>query len=77
MDPDLVRMRKALEAFDTKLSALEKTLDEADNKVFAAFCSQIGIQSIRDYEDVQLKLAREETEAMEKFTTQKARLVTQ
>jgi structural maintenance of chromosome 1 len=77
MNPDLTRTRKTLEVNDVKLSALEKTLDEADNKVFASFCSQVGIQSIRDYEDVQLKMAREETEAMEKFITQKARLATQ
>ena len=77
MSPDLAKLRKALDITDAKLSALETTLDDADNKVFASFCAQIGIESIRDYEDVQLRMAREETEAMEKFTTQRARLATQ
>jgi len=73
MAPELDRKQKTLEATDQKLSELEEMLDEADREVFGAFCAEIRVESIREYEDVQLRMAREETEAMEKYATQKAR----
>ena len=74
MAPERAAKRAAVENADVKLAGLEQTLNEADDEVFAAFCQRIEVDSIRDYEDVQLRMAREENEALEKFTAQKARI---
>lgn len=49
-------------------------MDAADDGVFAQFVRKIGVDTIRDYENVQLKMAREENEAMAKYTAQQARI---
>jgi structural maintenance of chromosome 1 len=46
----------------------------AEDQVFGAFCREIGVANIRDYEARQLKLAQEESEARLRFETQIARL---
>lgn len=74
MSPDRRTKRAALRQVEEQLNGLEDALNNADDAVFADFCSRIGVDSIRDYEDVQLKMAREESEALEKFTAQKARI---
>lgn len=50
------------------MAALKETIDAADDAVFSAFCKKIGVKHIREYEDVQLKVAREENEAIERWT---------
>jgi structural maintenance of chromosome 1 len=81
IDKDLKKMapeRKAKQAavknIEDQLAGLEQILNDADDEVFAEFCESIEVDSIRDYEDVQLRMAREEDAALEKFTTQKARI---
>ena len=49
-------------------------MDKADNDVFSAFCRKIGIASIREYEDRQLKVAQEESDARLAFDKQVTRL---
>lgn len=49
-------------------------MDAAEDQVFGAFCREIGVANIRDYEARQLKLAQEESEARLRFETQIARL---
>ncbi|KAL7424073.1 Structural maintenance of chromosomes protein 1 [Cryptotrichosporon argae] len=80
-DVDLTRLRperdaraQALEDAKAQVEQLDATVDKADDGVFQAFCQRIGVDSIREYEDVQLKLAREETEAMTEFNAQHARV---
>jgi structural maintenance of chromosome 1 len=49
-------------------------VDAAEDDVYGAFCREIGVANIREYEARQLKLAQEETEARLRFETQIARL---
>ena len=49
-------------------------MDAAEDQVYGAFCREIGVANIRDYEARQLKLAQEESEARLRFETQIARL---
>jgi structural maintenance of chromosome 1 len=53
---------------------LASVVDAAEDQVFGAFCREIGVANIRDYEARQLKLAQEESEARLRFETQIARL---
>lgn len=49
-------------------------IEQADDEVFSAFCQRIGVSNIREYEDVQLRIAKEANEAMESFAAQQARV---
>jgi structural maintenance of chromosome 1 len=56
---------------------LQSAIDLAEDGVFATFCSQIGVENIREYEERQLKVAEEESQARLRFDQQVARLTHQ
>jgi structural maintenance of chromosome 1 len=56
---------------------LQATFFAAEDSVFATFCGQIGVSNIREYEERQLKVAQEESEARIRFDNQIARLTYQ
>ena len=60
-----------------QVEALQAVISEADDSVFGDFCQRIGVGSIRDYEERQLKVAQAVNEARHRFDTQIARLTTQ
>lgn len=60
-----------------QVETLQAVISEADNSVFHDFCRRIGVNSIRDYEERQLKVAQATNEARHRFDTQIARLTTQ
>ncbi|ORY27190.1 hypothetical protein BCR39DRAFT_538898 [Naematelia encephala] len=74
LTPDLEKKRRAAKSTADKLDGLLNTISAADNTIFGDFCRQIGVADIREYEDVQLKMAKEESEALEAFATQQARV---
>lgn len=49
----------------------------AEDAVFQAFCRKIKVANIREYEERQLKVAQEESQARLRFDTQITRLKTQ
>lgn len=58
------------------MDAIAQIVDSADDEIFKAFCGRIRVANIREYEEVQLRLAQSESEARVKFDTQIARLKT-
>ena len=72
--PELDQQRDVIASTERRLEELQIRLDAEDDEVFASFCGKIGVANIRDYEGVQMQMAREESEAMEKFTAQQARI---
>ena len=60
-----------------QVETLQAVISEADDGVFGDFCRRIGVGSIRDYEERQLKVAQAVSEARHRFDTQIARLTTQ
>lgn len=74
LNPDLKTKTKAVDAIDSKVAKLESTVNAADDGVFKAFCKKIKVSSIREYEDVQLKMASEENEKMAEYVVQQNRI---
>ncbi|KAK4689768.1 structural maintenance of chromosome 1, partial [Tremellales sp. Uapishka_1] len=72
--PDKEKKLKAVASADEKAQGLLDTIDAADSGIFDAFCKKINVATIREYEDVQLKIAKEESEAMEAFASSQARI---
>lgn len=71
--PEREKRAAALAEAEGRGAELTATVDAADDEVFGAFCKRINVDNIRVYEGVQLKLAREESEALQGYTAQNAR----
>lgn len=67
----------AFDNLSAQIQELESTVFAAEDDVFAAFCQQIGVSNIREYEERQMKVAQEESEARLRYDTQIARLTHQ
>lgn len=59
------------------MESLSAVVNEVEDALFARFCSDIGVENIREYESRQLKVANEEAAARRRFETQIARLTHQ
>ncbi len=60
-----------------RIAELVAKVNTAEDGVFTPFCRKIGVSNIREYEERQLKLAQEESQARLRFDTQIARLTNQ
>ncbi|OCF71781.1 cohesin complex subunit psm1 [Kwoniella mangroviensis CBS 8886] len=74
LNPDLQRRQRDVNDSQNRRQELLETINGADDEVFGDFCERIGVANIREYEDVQLKIAKEANEAMEGFAAQQARI---
>ncbi|KAJ3493842.1 hypothetical protein NLJ89_g10927 [Agrocybe chaxingu] len=59
---------------ELKKAARSTTANAAEDAVFVLSCCKIGMANTREYEERQLKVAQEETQARLQFDTQIARL---
>ncbi|ESK86076.1 cohesin complex subunit psm1 [Moniliophthora roreri MCA 2997] len=75
--PELQKAQTNHANIQRQIHQLSETVNEAEDEVFAAFCRNIRISNIREYEERQLKLAQEESEARLRFEQQIARLTHQ
>jgi hypothetical protein len=64
-------------ALQAQIRQFAAVVHEAEDGVFAAFCQRIGVENIREYEERQMKVAQEESQARLRFDTQIARLTHQ
>lgn len=71
------QIQTAFDNLEGQISALRGTVEGAEDGVFAQFCRKIKVSNIREYEERQLKLAQEESEARLRFDNQIARLTHQ
>jgi structural maintenance of chromosome 1 len=62
---------------NAKIKELTTTINTAEDDVFSEFCRRINVANIREYEERQLKVAQEESEARLRFDTLIARLTHQ
>jgi hypothetical protein len=75
---NLVRQTQATyDSLQEQISVLAETINSAEDSTFTAFCRKIKVENIREYEERQLKVAQEESEARLRFDNQIARLTHQ
>ncbi|KIR26910.1 cohesin complex subunit psm1 [Cryptococcus deuterogattii LA55] len=74
LTPDVEARSQSAASSEERSAALVEIIEQADDEVFSAFCQKIGVSNIREYEDVQLRIAKEANEAMESFAAQQARV---
>ncbi|KAF8840540.1 RecF/RecN/SMC protein [Paxillus ammoniavirescens] len=75
--PDVKKAQSAHSTLTSRISALQSVIDEAEHGIFASFCAKIGVSHIREYEERQLKVAEEESQARLRYDQQIARLTHQ
>ncbi|KAF8802737.1 condensin complex subunit SMC1 [Phlegmacium glaucopus] len=77
ISPELKKARSTYTNLQERITALSATVNAAEDEVFSLFCRKIGVATIREYEEQQLKVAQEESQARLRFDTQIARLSNQ
>ncbi|TFK38253.1 condensin complex subunit SMC1 [Crucibulum laeve] len=75
--PELKKAQQNHNKLQDQINKLSTTVNAAEDTVFGAFCRKIGVSNIREYEERQLKIAQEESQARLRFDTQIARLTHQ
>ncbi|KAL4266841.1 SMC family protein [Pleurotus pulmonarius] len=75
--PQLRTAQSTHDRAKAQIEQLQAIVNAAEDEVFASFCDKIQVANIREYEERQLKLAQEESEARLRFDTQIARLTHQ
>lgn len=73
----LIQAQVAFDNLSAQIQELESTVFDAEDEIFTAFCQEIGVSNIREYEQRQMKVAQEESEARLRYDTQIARLTHQ
>lgn len=73
-DPERQRRVRTVADTETQLGGVSDIINQADDGVFRDFCRRIRVTNIREYEDVQLKIAKEESDAIAAFAAQQARI---
>lgn len=77
LSPELKKAQNSYSKLSSQIAELQSAIDSAEDGVFASFCSQIGVKNVREYEERQLKVAEEESQARLRFDQQVARLTHQ
>ncbi|KAG9048939.1 Structural maintenance of chromosomes protein 1 [Serendipita sp. 407] len=72
--PELKKARTSLAKIEKEMAELQRVIDEAEDEIFGEFCSKIGMATIREYEDRQLKAAQEDSAVRMRFDAQIHRL---
>ncbi|TFK48892.1 cohesin complex subunit psm1 [Heliocybe sulcata] len=72
--PELTRTQKQHDTLDEKITELTTVVDGAEESIFRSFCRKIGVTSIREYEERQLKLDEEGKQSRSRYEAQIIRL---
>ncbi|KAG6329522.1 hypothetical protein ID866_9567, partial [Astraeus odoratus] len=75
--PERKKVETAYSTLTSRIAALRAVIDEAEDGVFSSFCANIGVRNVREYEERQLKIAEEESQARLRYDQQIARLTHQ
>ncbi|KJA20749.1 hypothetical protein HYPSUDRAFT_166635 [Hypholoma sublateritium FD-334 SS-4] len=74
ISPELKKSRNTCQTLQGRVASLAGVVNAAEDSVFSGFCRKIGVSDIREYEERQLKVAQEESQARLRFDAQIARL---
>ncbi|KAK0478106.1 hypothetical protein EDD18DRAFT_1087000 [Armillaria luteobubalina] len=61
--PELKKVESAYAKLQGKIANLKSSIDAAEDRIFSSFCQKIKVSHIREYEECQLKVGQEESEA--------------
>lgn len=77
LQPDLDAATQRLGALESEMSTYVRDVHRIEDEVFAAFCAALQVPNIREYEEKQLRQAREFAARRLEFASQQSRLENQ
>jgi structural maintenance of chromosome 1 len=77
LEPKLAEATASMNTLKAKLEELQKVVSEAEDEIFAAFCSRLGFPNIRVYEQQQGSLQQEAQQKKLEFATQISKIQSQ
>ncbi|KAN0065181.1 Structural maintenance of chromosomes protein 1 [Thecaphora frezii] len=77
LKPKLKSSQAELQKLQNQMSSLETKVNGEEDRVFAQFCRRIGVANIREYEERQVRLMQQQSDARLQFDSQLARLTHQ
>jgi structural maintenance of chromosome 1 len=72
-----IKAHNSHRSLNEKIEEFLTIVNAAEDGLFNTFCRKIGVSTIREYEERQLKVAQEESQARLRYDTQIARLTNQ
>ncbi|RKP23398.1 hypothetical protein SYNPS1DRAFT_24542, partial [Syncephalis pseudoplumigaleata] len=75
--PRISQMQASMAALDDRIRHKEREIHAVEDEMFAEFCRNAGLTSIRDYEQGQLQVVQQNDEKRLQFTMQHTKLSTQ
>lgn len=77
VDPEIEAIRQTMSERGAKLREVKVKMDCVEDEVFEAFCEEIGVENIRQYEERELRVQEERAQKRMEFENQKMRLINQ
>ncbi|EDO49596.1 predicted protein [Nematostella vectensis] len=77
LEPDRARILASMGEREQIIKKTEAEMNQVEDKVFQEFCQTIGVDTIRQYEEKQLKAQQERSKKRLEFTKQESRLQNQ
>ncbi|KAK2880477.1 structural maintenance of chromosomes protein 1B [Channa argus] len=74
LDSQIQMQKESVEAKDAEIRTIQNQIEKMENVVFAEFCAEIGVSSIREYEQGHLKEQTEIDKKRLEFESHRARL---
>lgn len=71
---DIKSTEKSVESLANKMEKLRTAISVVEDEVFEDFNDEVGIESIRDYENARVNRAKQESETKIKYATQRSRI---
>lgn len=77
LEPKRERLLISMATRSEEITNTEKRMNRVEDQVFRAFCEQINVDNIRQYEEKQLKAQQERAQRRLEFSNQESRLMNQ
>ncbi|XP_063237395.1 structural maintenance of chromosomes protein 1A isoform X2 [Bacillus rossius redtenbacheri] len=75
--PTIAEIERTMRARDQQIQEIKENMNNVEDKVFAKFCTQIGVENIRQYEERELRSQQERMKKRMEFENQRNRILNQ
>ncbi len=70
-------MQEDIDNMEGDIEGLSKKIHKVEDEIFSDFCKRVGVKTIRDYEENQLKQIQFQAERRVELNSQKGKLINQ
>jgi len=74
LEPDLTKLDTAIDNREKHINAVLAEIHQAEDRIFEDFCKEVGVETIREYEENNLTQAKQRAQRKLEFSTQISRL---